>query len=81
MTESASSYDLSNLARNGLDAEIQSGYLALIGLHSACARHYPPSVQREWHQRRAAILRDDLTEWMDLYGHVVDSGVGTAVAP
>ena len=79
MTESA--YDLSNLARNGLDAEIQSGYLALISLHSARARHYPPGVQREWHQRRAAILRDDLTEWQDLYGHVVDAGAQVPAIP
>ena len=79
MTESA--YDLSNLARNGLDAGIQSGYLALISLHSARARHYPPGVQREWHQRRAAILRDDLTEWQDLYGHVVDAGAQVPAIP
>jgi hypothetical protein len=77
MTESATPYDLSNRDPRGLDAEIQSGYLALISLHSTRARHYPPGVQREWHQRRAAILRDDLTGWQDLYGHVVDSGVGT----
>lgn len=73
--------DLTNRDRRGLDAEIQSGYLALISLHSARARHYPPGVQREWHQRRSAILRDDLQEWQDLYGHVVDSGANVPERP
>ena len=81
MTESATAYDLTNRDRRGLDAEIMSGYLALVALHSVRAGSYPPGVQREWHQRRAAILRDDLTEWQDLYGHVVDAGAQVPAIP